>query len=184
MAEKSLLAKIADEKNELEMTPMIDVTFLLLIFFMCTLKFKVLEGKLGAYLPKDVGAQAQPQVEIEKFKIQLRVVNDGTKVRYDSESKNFLPISEAESTDGLRYQYADDRVIEYTMNSYATTDIEEVRKRLEQVQERSIAAGEEDGARVELDPRERTVNGDVVRIVDVVVGSGITQINFSGSFEK
>ncbi|MDF1837417.1 MAG: biopolymer transporter ExbD, partial [Planctomycetota bacterium] len=39
----------------MDMTPMIDVTFLLLIFFMCTLKFKVLEGKLTAYLPKDVG---------------------------------------------------------------------------------------------------------------------------------
>ncbi|MEL6716433.1 MAG: biopolymer transporter ExbD, partial [Planctomycetota bacterium] len=52
MAQKGILAKIADEKHELEMTPMIDVTFLLLIFFMCTLKFKVLEGKLGAYLPK------------------------------------------------------------------------------------------------------------------------------------
>ena len=41
--------EIMDEKCELQMTPMIDVTFLLLIFFMCTLKFKVLEGKLGAY---------------------------------------------------------------------------------------------------------------------------------------
>ncbi len=37
------------------MTPMIDVTFLLLIFFMCTLNFKALEGILQAYLPKEDG---------------------------------------------------------------------------------------------------------------------------------
>ena len=37
---------------------MIDVVFLLLIFFICTMKFKVLEGKLATVLPKDVGVNA------------------------------------------------------------------------------------------------------------------------------
>ena len=59
MAGINALDEIMGEKCELEMTPMIDVTFLLLIFFMCTLKFKVLEGKLGPYLPKDVGVNPQ-----------------------------------------------------------------------------------------------------------------------------
>jgi len=36
------IKEINEEEHELEMTPMIDVTFLLLIFFMCTLKFKTL----------------------------------------------------------------------------------------------------------------------------------------------
>ena len=39
----------------MEFTPMIDVVFLLLIFFMCTLKFKTLENKLTTYLPTDKG---------------------------------------------------------------------------------------------------------------------------------
>ncbi|MHC4780471.1 MAG: ExbD/TolR family protein, partial [Planctomycetota bacterium] len=43
------------EKMEGNMTPMIDVCFQLLIFFMVTSKFKTLEGKLSAYLPKDRG---------------------------------------------------------------------------------------------------------------------------------
>ncbi|MEO1698553.1 MAG: biopolymer transporter ExbD [Planctomycetota bacterium] len=183
MAQKGILAKIADEKHELEMTPMIDVTFLLLIFFMCTLKFKVLEGKLGAYLPKDVGAQSTPQEEIEKFKIQLRVLNEGTKMRFSKEAEKLVPVSEAQLEDGFRFEYGDDRRIEYTMGSYATTDLEEVRKRLSQVQKAAIAAGE-DSARVEIDPRERTINRDVVRVLDVVIGEDIREINFSGSFEK
>ena len=60
----SKLMDIASEEIKMEMTPMIDVTFLLLIFFLCTIKFKLLEGKLAAYLPKDVGvnsSQADPK---------------------------------------------------------------------------------------------------------------------------
>ena len=52
------------DECEMEMTPMIDVVFLLLIFFMCTLRFKTLEGKLAAYLPRDAGVnpwQVEPQ---------------------------------------------------------------------------------------------------------------------------
>ena len=56
----SILSDIAEEEYKMEMTPMIDVTFLLLIFFLLTIKFKVLEGKLAAYLPKDVGVNSSP----------------------------------------------------------------------------------------------------------------------------
>ena len=52
-----------DEVNA-DFTSMIDVTFLLLIFFMCSIKFKVLEGKLQTYLPKDVGVNTTPQQEM------------------------------------------------------------------------------------------------------------------------
>ena len=41
-----------DEELELQMTPMIDVVFLLLIFFMCTTKFQ-LENELDLNLPPE-----------------------------------------------------------------------------------------------------------------------------------
>ncbi len=44
-------------------TSMIDVVFLLLIFFMCASKFRVLERRLDAFLPKDKGpSSVQTQV--------------------------------------------------------------------------------------------------------------------------
>ncbi|MEW6027017.1 MAG: biopolymer transporter ExbD [Planctomycetota bacterium] len=47
---------VAEDTNlELQMTPMIDVIFQLMIFFMCSIHFKSLEGKLYSYLPKDKG---------------------------------------------------------------------------------------------------------------------------------
>ncbi len=76
----SLLSDIAQEKIEMEMTPMIDVTFLLLIFFICTLKFKTLEGKLAAYLPKDVGVNQSQAEPIEKVEILLKVRVEGNKL--------------------------------------------------------------------------------------------------------
>ena len=46
------------EEAELDMTPMIDIVFQLLIFFLLSAKFISLEGQLSSYLPKDRGLQA------------------------------------------------------------------------------------------------------------------------------
>ena len=46
------------EETKMDMTPMIDVTFQLLIFFMCTLHFSTAEGILSSNLPKDVGVHS------------------------------------------------------------------------------------------------------------------------------
>ena len=61
------------EEVELELTPMIDVVFLLLIFFIVTMKFKVLEGKLETELPKDVGVNAGEVLDLlEKVEVTIR----------------------------------------------------------------------------------------------------------------
>lgn len=53
---------------------MIDVTFQLIIFFICTIKFKTLEGKLETQLPKDVGVNpSDAESLIEKAEIHMNV---------------------------------------------------------------------------------------------------------------
>ena len=64
------------EDVEMALTPMIDVVFLLLIFFIVTLKFKVLEGKLPTFLPKDVGVNAAP-VDDLLLKAEIDISNKG-----------------------------------------------------------------------------------------------------------
>lgn len=56
----------------MEFTPMIDVVFLLLIFFMCTLKFKTLESKLATYLPTDKGTKKTWE-DLDPEKIRLKI---------------------------------------------------------------------------------------------------------------
>ena len=55
--------------DELNMTPMIDVVFQLLIFFMLTMHFKEVEGKLLSQLPKHGPApgEAPPMEELRMF---------------------------------------------------------------------------------------------------------------------
>ena len=72
----------ASQEVDMQMTPMIDVTFLLLIFFMCSIKFKMLDGKLAAYLPRDVGVNATPVDQMmEKIDIDL-VKKEGTSLGF------------------------------------------------------------------------------------------------------
>lgn len=61
---------------KLSMMPMIDVTFLLLIFFMCTIKFKTLEGKLQAYLPKDEGSGSSIE-PVDRVPVRAVLIAEG-----------------------------------------------------------------------------------------------------------
>lgn len=55
------------------LTPMIDVTFQLLLFFILTMEFRRAEGQLPADLPKQDGPQAAATVKLEEINIRLRV---------------------------------------------------------------------------------------------------------------
>jgi biopolymer transport protein ExbD len=61
----------SDFEPTLELAPMLDVTFLLLIFFLCTIKFKTLEGRLDAYLPKDMGAERTQSQALENIEVRI-----------------------------------------------------------------------------------------------------------------
>ena len=69
MAKRSHM-KDVQEDAEMDMTPMIDVVFLLIIFFLC-IEFKTLEAKLPAYLPKDRGSQSTPEEPVEQLSIKI-----------------------------------------------------------------------------------------------------------------
>lgn len=62
-----------EEEVELQLTPMIDVSFLILIFFML-MPFKTLEAKMVAFLPTDKGIQPIPQDPAEKFTIKVHIM--------------------------------------------------------------------------------------------------------------
>jgi biopolymer transport protein ExbD len=51
---------------------MVDIIFCLCVFFMCSMKFKELEGKFESWLPKDKG-QSQPMQDtpIEEIRVAL-----------------------------------------------------------------------------------------------------------------
>jgi biopolymer transport protein ExbD len=72
MASEAAKKGDGSEAFEINLTPMIDVVFQLIIFFMCAMKFKTLEKKIEAFLPKDRGLAKTPE-KIEE-KVQIKVI--------------------------------------------------------------------------------------------------------------
>lgn len=69
----SLVSDMADEEVKLDLTPMIDCVFLLLIFFMC-MKFKQYEKKLDSELPKDEGLSMSTPTPVQQLRIKIQLL--------------------------------------------------------------------------------------------------------------
>lgn len=61
-----------------QLTSMIDVVFLLLVFFVCTMTFRVIEGRLDTELPKGVGPNLGEAVELLE-PLDVRVSPDASR---------------------------------------------------------------------------------------------------------
>jgi len=172
---KSSLKKAAEDECKLEMTSMIDVVFLLLIFFLCTLKFKTLEGKLAAYLPKDVGVNTSDAEEIEKVEILVKVVTPGQKL--DARGKGPWDPSRDKNGKQKRFSYGSDRRLSYQVGPRKMTDVAELEVRLKRLHE------DDDERPATIDSRPGTVYEDVVKVLDATLNAGFDQITFIGSYE-
>jgi biopolymer transport protein ExbD len=135
----------------MELTPMIDVVFLLLIFFIVTLKFKVLEGKLPTYLPKDVGVNATP-VDDLMLKLEIYITSEG-------------------ATEGIRGEQHSMTVV---MDGRKLPSLKTVLERL-----RGMKAQDPE-LKVTLYPQRGVDYEEVVKVVDVCVEAGIVDITFAG----
>ena len=81
---KRLLKAASENEVKMDMTAMIDVVFLLLIFFMCATKFKIPEGVLRTFLPRDRGNTSTSPVMSRNCRVLLYQSASGeTMVRAD-----------------------------------------------------------------------------------------------------
>ena len=71
----------SQEAEELSLTPMIDISFLMLVFFML-LPFKTLEAKLQIFLPTDRGMQPREYDPIDELRIEVRLRARGFEQRW------------------------------------------------------------------------------------------------------
>ena len=162
----SRLRRIAEEETKLDLTPMIDVTFLLLIFFLCTIRFRTLEGKLSAYMPKDVGVNPPIGTPFEKIELDVLVVTAGEKRRAGD-------LSQAWRGAG-RFEYVGRR-IEYRVGPRRYADLDDVEERLRMLHEADPERP------VVLRPQRGTTHGDVVSALDVINEVGFLEVTFQGA---
>ena len=61
-----------DNPVSIQVVPMVDIIFCLCVFFMCSFKFKQLEGKFETWLPKDKGMEGMPlKAVIQEIRVAL-----------------------------------------------------------------------------------------------------------------
>jgi len=86
----------SDEKIEMQMTPMIDMVFQLLIYFLVTFKISVQEGEFNIKMPKAASSGPPDPVQLPPFAITLRADDAGNLRSLSTPSQN-LTVSDRNS---------------------------------------------------------------------------------------
>ena len=73
---------VSDSGVSIDLTPMIDCIFLLIVFFIVAGKFKKVESRLDAYLPKDIGIDNRAKPDPDKFFIAVLCLGDQDKIEW------------------------------------------------------------------------------------------------------
>lgn len=72
------IGRHSEEKVELQMTPMIDVVFLLLVFFVMTFRIRIPEGDFHIKMPLEAPTEAVPETsDLPPLTVRLRAGVDG-----------------------------------------------------------------------------------------------------------
>lgn len=176
------LLEQAQEDVKVDMTPMIDVVFLLIIFFLC-IDFKVLEAKLPAYLPKDKGAQTFKVDPMEQLSVKIVCENLGRKVaRIDGKEPGTV-----NPTTKRPYPYRfEGHRVRYEVGPKTVSNLEQLKTELTRIaSDKSLWQKDKDTGELKpmpvvVEPATNTVYDDVAKAVDAVKAAGFVDINFGG----
>jgi biopolymer transport protein ExbD len=169
------------EEVKPDMTPMIDVVFLMIIFFIC-IDFKVLESKLAAFLPKDKGSQSTKEEPQEQLSVRVFVDREGNK-----EFPNGVSAGTINKNTGRPHRFKlNGHVTKWEVGPKPLYKLDDVLKELERIANdpASQVPDKETGGKklmscvVEAYPG--TFYDDVAKTADACHKAGFKEINFGG----
>lgn len=156
-----------------DLTPMIDVTFLLLIFFVLNLKFKVEEGEMENYLPKDQGqAVTPPSPVLDSCRVKLLwCAANGDQIRdpRDESSDGYVVVKVGRRPFNQATELTD-------LNIDQSSVWGEVHGAVEQFKERQRSAKK---TPVIIDARPQVPYRYVARALNEVVRAGVEDVTFA-----
>lgn len=118
---------VPDDDVKSDMTPMIDVVFLMIVFFVC-IEFKTLESRLDAWLPSDRGSSKQIATPQEQLSVRVHVLAPGTRRYLDGGAG----VVDADTGRPPRFVLEGHRV-RYEVGPVACSDLAACRRELERV---------------------------------------------------
>jgi biopolymer transport protein ExbD len=150
----------------IELTPLIDVTFLILVFFLFTIRFRTLEGRLESHLPRGVGRTSAEALEPERARVVVHVLHSGTRLD---------PVLARAWRGQGPWRWGPDRVVRYDAGPRSTTRLADVRAWLSGLRALDPAL------ELVIDAREGTSYADVVGVVDAARELGCAAITFAAA---
>ena len=172
----------AQEEAKADMTPMIDVVFLMIIFFIC-IDFKVLESKLPAYLPKDKGSLSTVVEPQEQLSVRIYVDNAGT----PDYSKGGGGPGVVNPNTGRPYRFAlKDHRIKWEVGPKPLYKLEDVKTELTRIardpasQVKDAKTGGKKLMSCVIEAYPGTFYDDVAKTADACNEAGFAEINFGG----
>jgi biopolymer transport protein ExbD len=150
-------AQMDDEENPIavNVVPLIDIIFCLCVFFMCSFRFKQLEGKFESWLPKDRGTGGVAEI--------TNIVKPETRVVLLWDAAN----QKTRRQVGVRPVNDDVELQQYIRDMRA-----------------DLIKLNHDDAPVTIDADERVPMADVIAVVNLCKREGIDNIEFALSLQK
>lgn len=155
-----------DEDPGLNMTPMIDIVFQLIVFFLLTLKFKSVDSRIDSALPKNVGPRFSAPVA-ETPRVVVKLFREGhetpdrafTRLRVGNRWTADLPVGD------------DPRTREAVLDTLVD-EIRSVR----------LALGPDASGEIKTPlPKGAAVpHGDVMAVLDAFLRAGLEKVDFEG----
>jgi biopolymer transport protein ExbD len=168
------------EEVKPDMTPMIDVVFLMIIFFIC-IDFKVLESKLPAYLPKDKGSQSTVVEPQEQLSVKIYVEKAGTP-KYERGSAGAI-----DPATGRLYRFKlENHVVKWEVGPkplYNLTDVKTELERIARDPSSQVPDKETGGKKLMscvIEAYPGTFYEDVAKTTDACSAAGFKEINYGG----
>ncbi len=169
------IEKIAD--SELNMTPMIDIVFQLILFFLFNLRFKSLDYRIESALPKDRGVEASPQMvePIPSIKVLLFRLDPDS----ETTARTKIKIGTVHEVTLPPYKWTGKRVDDMAIEKERDAKYAE----LANVIKRIRADKPEFKGEIDTPPPSgfHVPHADVIRILDAFLEAGITEVNFVGA---
>ena len=141
-------------RTTMNMTPMIDVVFQLIVVFLCSMKFKTLDQKIDASLPTDCGTRPDP-TRLPAYRpvltVRLQRSGPGQPTRVVLQGSSLGITGEGEAL--------------WARLTAATKGI--------LARSRDVVG--------EIDAGPEVEHGDVVRALDGFVAAGLSDVRFSGT---
>ena len=164
------------DEGTLNMTPMIDIVFQLILFFLFNLRFKSLDYRIETQLPKDRGINPTPQlvVDIPSIKVLLFRVNE------EDPSKAYTKIKIAGvEYKGSNYQWSGSRPSDLKLED----DRDQFYARIQGKIAELAKAGKDMKGEIDtpLPSGASVPHSDVIRVLDCFLGANIKEVNFVGS---